>query len=205
MSTMTEQANNTESNMFVMTVMSRDRVGIVRDLTAALNGLSGHIEHVNQTVLMNYFTLTLVVSFPQRHDTEKVRELLSSAGLAGEFEIGIKPFEPGVQSKPAVIDADSFILTATGVDRPGLLDQLVNYLAGKGINILDLNVQKGDPEHFLLISQLAVPKQMDISQIRLDIEALSKKLDLAIALQHENIFRATNELTPPSNFFQEGV
>ena len=198
---MPSQSNNqTIANTFVITVTSRDRVGIVRDLTSTLSRLNANVERVAQTVVMNYFTLTLVVTFPESHNVAEIRELLKATGAPGEFEIGVVPFEPGSEQKPAVKNADSFVLTATGEDRPGILDQLVNYLAGKGINILDLYVHKPKHDRFVLISQLAVPQTMDTHQIRLDVEAMGKKINMTVALQHENIFRATNELTPPATF-----
>ena len=196
-----KQSKQSGSLRFVVAVMSRDRVGIVRDVTAVLNRQNANIDSISQTVLSNYFALTFVVSFPEPMEDEAVRELLRSAGAAGEFEVGIKTFEPGVEDKPALTDADSFVLTVTGQDRPGILGQLAACLAGKGINILDLYVRRPDAEQFVLISQLAVPRRMNIAQIRLDIEELGRRIHLTVALQHENIFRATNELTPPSTFF----
>ena len=39
---------------------------------------------------------------------------------------------------------------------------------------------------------------LDLTQVQLDIEALGRQIGLALTLQHENIFRATNEVTAPS-------
>jgi len=49
----------------------------------------------------------------------------------------------------------------------------------------------------VVVSELAVPPQLDLAQIQLDIEALGKSIGLAVTLQHENIFRATNEVAAP--------
>jgi len=193
-------AQSLPANMFVVAVMSRDRVGIVRELAAAIGRFEGNIERVSQTVVMNYFTLTLVVSFPQAHGIEEIRQLLRSAGREGEFEVSVKAFESGADKQPVVPDADCFILTATGKDRKGIIGQIAAYLAGKGVNILDLYAYKPGAEDFVLISELAVPRKMNVSQIQLDIEALGRQTGLTAALQHENIFKATNEVAAPGNF-----
>ena len=53
------------SQRFVVSVMSRDRVGIVRDITRALAQWQGNVEQVSQTVVMNYFTFILIAAFPK--------------------------------------------------------------------------------------------------------------------------------------------
>jgi predicted amino acid-binding ACT domain protein len=189
------------SELFAVAIMSRDRVGIVRDVTGALKRLNANIERLSQTVVMDYFTLTLVVSIPQPPSVEELRDLLRSAGSPGEFEVSVKQFSKGAKARPVVSDADIFILTMTGLDRPGILAELAAYLAGKGINIVDLYMYKPNPTDFVLISELAVPQQMNADQIQLDIEALGKKSGLAVTIQHQNIFKATNEVTAPANVF----
>ena len=184
--------------------MSRDRIGIVRDVTAALSPFQANIERVSQTVVMNYFTLTFIVSFPEEHTVEKIRALLQSAGSPGEFEISIKSYEPAAEHETVVVDADCFVLTVSGKDRAGIINVIVTYLSGKGINIIDLYAYKPDAETFILISQLSVPRRMNAAQIQLDIEALSRKAGLSATLQHENIFKATNEITAPANFSDRG-
>jgi len=186
----------------VVAVMSRDRVGIVRDVTAVLNQHQANIERVSQTVIMNYFTLTLVVAFPEPFTGQAICEMLRSAGAPGEFEISAKPFEPSAETEPVVSNADCFVLTVTGPDRTGIIGHIAAYLAGKGINIIDLYAYKPDPESFMLITQLSVPSYMNASQIQIDIEALSRQTGLSATLQHENIFKATNDITVPSTFFE---
>jgi predicted amino acid-binding ACT domain protein len=181
--------------------MSRDRIGIVRDVTAALNPFEANIERVSQTVVMNYFTLTFIVTFSQDHSVEEIRKLLQSAGGPGEFEVSVKSYEPAAEHETVVADADCFVLTVTGKDRAGIISVIVTYLSGKGINIIDLYAYKPDAETFIVISQLSVPHQMNAAQIQLDIEALSRKAGLSATLQHENIFKATNEITAPGIFF----
>lgn len=186
---------------FAVAVMSRDRVGIVRDVTGALNAVCANIERVSQTVIMNYFTLTLIVNLAESRTAAEVRDLLRAAGGPGELEISVKVFEPAAETQPVVSNADCFVLTVTGPDRSGIIGEIAAYLAGKGINIIDLYAYKPDDVSFMLISQLAVPAHMNASQIQIDIEALSRKTGLAATLQHENIFKATNDVTAPANFF----
>jgi len=123
---------------FVVSVMSRDRVGIVRDVTTVLTEWHANIEHVSQTVVRNYFTFILVVTFPEPRTAAAVRERLQRAGAPGELEIGVQTFAAAAEQQPVVPEADRFILTTVGGDRPGIVHHLAVFLAGKGINITDL-------------------------------------------------------------------
>lgn len=178
--------------------MSRDRVGIVRDVTRALGQWDANVEHASQTVVMNYFTLLLIVGFPVAHTVGEVRELLATAGAPGELEVGVKLVEPA--DAPPVPEADRFILTAVGADRPGIVRELAAFCAARGINITDLYGTTTTDGQFLVISELAVPRRCDVGQLQLDLAQLGQRIGVQVTLQHENIFRATNDVTAPGMF-----
>lgn len=183
---------------FVMSVMSRDRVGIVRDVTRALSRWDANVEHASQTVVMNYFTLILIVGFPVAHTVSEVRKMLAEAGAPGELEVGVKLAEPA--SEPPVPASDRFILTAVGGDHPGIVRELATFCAARGINITDLYGTTTTDGQFLVISELAVPRQWDVAQLQLDLAQLGQRIGVQVTLQHENIFRATNDVTAPGMF-----
>jgi predicted amino acid-binding ACT domain protein len=67
-------------------------------------------------------------------------------------------------------------------------------LASKGINIEDFYAYSTGDGQFVMILQVAIPKEWDLPQIQLDIEEHGREVGFVAHLQHENIFRATNEL-----------
>jgi len=190
-----DKQSSCKSNWFAVTLTCRDRVGIVSDMTARMDQWGANIECFSQTVLKNFFTFIVVVTFPEERTAEEVREFLSGAGGPGEFDLIVKVFEKGAQGQPVLEDAGTFILTATGPDQPGIIGQVARYLASKGINISDLYAYKPAPDSFVL-----VPKEISVHQIQLDLEHFGKKTGLACALQHENIFKATNDVATPRSF-----
>lgn len=180
-------------NEFIITVMAPDRVGIVAAVAGALFRLGANLTHLSQTVLRGYFTLIISAELPPEVTTEEVRRVVEEAGAPGEFAVGVKPYRPVPPPVPSG-NAQRFILTARGLDRPGIIYQISSYLAGKGINIEDFYAYILDHE-FVMILQVAIPGEWDARQIQLDIEQLGKEFGLTAHLQHENIFRATSELS----------
>ncbi|MDO8682332.1 MAG: ACT domain-containing protein [Armatimonadota bacterium] len=175
---------------YIVTVMARDRVGIVADVSRALAGLGGNITDLSQTLLRGYFTLIISVEAPDGVGLEDVKSAVASAGGPGEFGVGVKPFEP---QEAVPTPSDRFVLTTRGKDRPGIIARVTSYLAGNNINIEDFyaHVVSGD---LLMILHVAAPAQLDIHQVQLDIEKLGEEFGLSAHLQHENIFRVTNEI-----------
>ncbi len=180
-------------NAYVLNVMAEDRPGIVAVVSKAVVGAGGNIDACSQTVLSGYFTLIMIVSFP--------RELAEGPFLAAltkpdrresGFQVQIRPFRPDA-GKPAVADAENFVVTCFGPDTPGVIYRFSSLLADKGINIVDLYGQL-DGDQFVLISQVQIPKKWDLAMLQADLEALGRQQGYTVRLQHENIFIATNQL-----------
>jgi len=172
--------------------MSRDRVGIVADVTRAVESLGGTVDASSQTVLKGYFTLILTAGFAEKRSAEDIRAAVERAGAPGELAVSVKAQEPDACSA-ARPPEDQFVLTVVGSAHPGILCRISSHLASRNINIVDLYCYT-QGEEFVMIGQLAIPKRLDVRQIQIDLEGLFAGRDLAIRLQHEDIFVATNEI-----------
>jgi glycine cleavage system transcriptional repressor len=178
---------------WIVTVMSADRVGIVAAVSGALHRLGGNITCLSQTVMRGYFTIIMSVELPDNITPEEIKCAVESSGAPDEFVVGVKRYQevPPVPHKEC---SERFILTARGQDRPGVIHRISSYLASKGINIEDFYAYSTGDGQFVMILQVAIPKEWDLPQIQLDIEEHGREVGFVAHLQHENIFRATNEL-----------
>lgn len=178
---------------YVLNVMSNDRPGIVAGVSAAIASLDGNIESCSQTVLNGYFTLIMTFSLPKTWKIDALREtILRSKGL-DDCQAMIQPMSE--ISPPAETNQqDVFVITASGPDCKSIVASFSSYLAGKEINILDLYGDITPDGDFVLISQVAVQKNLDIQKLQFDLEELGQDLGFTVRLQHNNIFVATNQL-----------
>jgi glycine cleavage system transcriptional repressor len=178
---------------YVLNVVADDHPGIVAAVTDAVGAFQGNIDACSQTVVRGYFTLIMIVSFPEPVATEALVEAVRGTGAgASEFQVVARPFHVSAwtrQSQPA----ERFVFTAFGKDTPGIVRKFSQYLAGKDINILDLYGERCD-EDFVLISQVDVPSQLDIGMLQAELEAIGRADGFTVRLQHENVFVATNQL-----------
>ncbi|MCS7236693.1 MAG: ACT domain-containing protein [Thermoguttaceae bacterium] len=185
---------------YVINVVADDRPGIVAAVSNAIEQLGGNIDACSQTVLAGYFTLIMIVSFPEKLDAALIAGRIERADTSGRgYDVVVRPTIPPDQFVPRP-ECDRFVITAFGKDQPGIVRRFSEYLAGKDINIVDLYGDHSGDE-FVLIGQLEIPKYWDIRMLQADLEQMGQELGFTVKLQHENIFVATNQLrlygTPP--------
>ena len=178
----------------VISVMSRDKVGIVAEVTDVINRLGGNLEDVSQTVMRGYFNMILLAAFPDRVTADALRQALeSSPGLDGAV-FGFHDYKPvdGADDGP---DGESslYVLTAVGQDRPGQVAAISRYLSGHGVNIVDLatRINQGD---YTMVFLISLPQEVDIADLRRDLQDEVNGLGLKIELRHRDIFLRTNEI-----------
>ena len=175
--------------------MSGDHPGIVAAVGNAVRDLGGNIDSASQTVLSGYFTLIMVISLPEALDANDLAERIRRGDPHDSLQVMARSFVP---TAGCAEGCETFVITAFGQDRQGVLLSFSQYLAGKDINITDLYADRR-VDDFMLVSQVQIPKQYDISLLQADLEELGREMGFAVRLQHENIFVATNQLRLVSN------
>jgi len=180
-------------NAYVLNVMADDRPGIVAAVSRAIVDAGGNIDACSQTVLNGYFTLIMIVSFPEALEREPLLEALTRPnGRDSGFQVQLRPYRREARGFDAT-DCGNFVVTCFGPDAPGVIYRFSALLAEKGINIVDLYGQlQGD--QFVLISQVQIPRTWDLGMLQADLAQLGREQGYEVRLQHENIFIATNQL-----------
>lgn len=74
----------------IVTVVGKDRVGIVAGVASKLAELGLNIDDISQTVLDEYFTMMAVVSFEGKKDFTDLRSNLESFGETLKVKINIQ-------------------------------------------------------------------------------------------------------------------
>ena len=176
-------------NAYVLNVLADDHPGIVAAVGSAVAALGGNIDACSQTVLKGYFTLIMVVSVADEIDPAALAEEVRQRGPG--LQVLAVRLEGAGEGAPSGLER--FVITAFGLDKPGIIHRFTQYLAGKDINILDLyGGRTGDD--FVLISQVEIPARWEINMLQADLEQIGGEEGFTVRLQHEDIFVATNQL-----------
>lgn len=184
--------------MFVVSIMSKDRVGIVYEVSKAMSELSGNISDIRQSVLCGYFTMILLVSFPNEVKKRDIERKLAEIDAQSETPIDTVVKEADKESvmvRSSYPD-NTYVLTATGEDKIGFVATVSSFCVDNHINILDLSTTESNGE-YIMILMMDLSKSGPVKQVRSALKQFADKSGIKMVLQHNHIFKAINEIRLP--------
>lgn len=181
----------------IISVMSKDRPGIIASITGAIYHLGGDLADLNQTVLCGYLTMILSASFDSQVTKEDLVAAISHIKTDCKFEVSIKELAAATDTSPEKPPEETYILTVQGPNKAGIVHGISQFCFDHNINILDLATT-------LKNNQYTMALQLDLRKCSLELEGLQKELDdysrlsdLTIMIQHNDIFQVTHEISMP--------
>ena len=182
---------------YIVTLMAANRVGIIAAVTKALSELKGDLQEVSQTVMQGFFTIILAAEFPADREPQLIKDHLRDVCKPFGVEVCLKDPELEAPRDQPPEGLEKYFLTVTGSDKPGIIREISARLAREGIDITDLYAVRNESDRsFVMVMELAVPQGVDALELQTDLEHIGTTVGLSAALQHENIFAATNDPRP---------
>ncbi len=181
---------------FVITVLARDRVGIIAEVARAISALEGDIADLRESVLRGYLNMMLLATFPAAQPPEAIRRRLLALSTQGAapLDIVVHPADDALPATSSDIPPEAFVITATGQDRIGFVASVAEFCARHQINILDLSTAVAEGAYtMILLVDLA--RAAEPAQVRRWLQAFGQETGLRLMLQHYAIFKATNEVS----------
>lgn len=179
----------------IISIMSKDRPGIIADITGAIYRLGGDVADLNQTVLCGYLTMILSVSFDENVTREDLLAAISHIKTKSKFEVSIKELDKEEEITPPPAPDETYILTIQGPNKAGIVHGVSQLCYEHNVNILDLATTLRNNQYTMAL-QLDL-KHADCSpdELREALTTYGHRADLSIMMQHNDIFQVTNEVT----------
>jgi glycine cleavage system transcriptional repressor len=174
--------------VMVISVMDRDRPGIVAEVTEGISALGGNLADLRESVLCGYFTMILIAGFPSGVSAEQVEQALvrkMASHVSVSLHEGLLPEQKDSEH--------AYVLSAVGRDRVGLVAQVSRFCCARGVNILDL-ASHVDADQYTMMLQIDLANLESLDGFKEELSAFGKECGLNLVLQHNEIFRATNEI-----------
>jgi len=164
----------------VVTVIGKDRPGLVESVSAAVEAHGGSWVESRMSRLAGQFAGILRASVPaERVDAlSEALEALRSGGLRVVIERGVDD---------TIDEGHVIMLELVGSDRPGIVHKVSEALAARGVNVDELNTEcEGAPWSgdtlFKAKAKLRVPTTLDLDQLRESLEAIAGDLMVDISI-----------------------
>jgi len=180
---------------FIISVMSKDRPGIIADITGAIYELNGDLADLNQSVLFGYLTMILVAHFDDQITPENIRARIARIQSPTQLDVIVRKMDtPMMEMGHRGLPEKTYIVTAQGKNKSGLVHGISSFCYHRNINILDLATTKTD-NRYTMILQLELSGVDSIRAVRNDLQKYGKESGLHVVMQHHQLFQVTNEIT----------
>ena len=180
-----------------ITVIGRDRPGIVANVSGVLYRHRSSIEELSQTVIRGQFAMILIASLGKGASVPALKDELRDLSRDLELDIDLRRLKPEDLIPYEAGGADPFIITARGKDRPGLVYGITELLAERGINITNLGAQVarlGQEPEYIQVFEVDIPKGLDYGLLQEKLRQRGQEMGVSVDLQHKDIFRAINQI-----------
>jgi glycine cleavage system transcriptional repressor len=169
---------------FAVTIIGKDRPGIVADAAEILYRHGCNVEDSSCTMLGGDFAMILIIS----HEKP-----FAKARLADEFralqEMGLSAHVRALHEDEVCYQppqGELCLVSVYGSDQPGIVYRVTRELAGRGINITDLNTRligsKEEPVYVLML-EAALPEGLTVEDAEGLLEKLKKELNVEISVR----------------------
>ncbi|WP_321493070.1 ACT domain-containing protein [uncultured Desulfobacter sp.] len=182
-------------NKMIISVLAKDRPGIIASVTADLCDLGCNLKNVNQMILQNQFAGFFVVQAPEGVSCETISRELTLKEEDQGLTIHVRSLEEEPQEP--VAETEIFLITTSGPDQKGLVAQLSAIIASFGANIVNLKavfMGGSNPNENVMSYQVLITKQIDAPAMFAALREKARELNLDIRIQHKNIFDVTNKI-----------
>lgn len=171
---------------FSVSVMGKDRPGIVAEVSRVLYELGFNIEDSTCTILSGQFAMILVVFHETLQAVGEVSPSFDEVRQKMGLLVTVHPLkaEEIVHEKSFV--GHPHIISVYGADRPGIVYSVARELAQRKVNITDLNTQvvgSKDRPVYVMVLEVDIPESVDRKELDGVFERIKKELGVSISVR----------------------
>ncbi len=171
-------------NHFALTIIGRDRPGIVAEVTEVLYQLGCNIADSSCTLLGGQFAMILIVSSQEIGGKEPFIDAFSAIEQGG-LSVFVRMLKPGGELHPD-LRGEICMISVYGSDKPGIVYRVTRELSTRRINITDLNTKlvgtKDRPVYVMMLEAL-LPEGQTEEDLRAIMAGLKDELQVDISVR----------------------
>lgn len=183
-------------NKVIITVLGKDRPGIISLVATCLYELGCNLENVNQMILQKEFAGFFIVEIPADMALQTLSKSLEHQTKDSGLTIHVTAIvteENGGETIPG----ETFLITTIGPDQKGLVARFSTIIAHHHANIENMKaVFKGgnNPNENIMTYQVSISPDIDSKKLFNALRKKAAELELDIRIQHKNIFDAIHKI-----------
>ncbi len=171
----------------LLTVIGKDRPGIIARVTGVLFRFGCNLEDISMTILEGEFAMMLIFVMKSRRQKETILKALTPLEKAWRMSFFWKNLPRKLKrGEVHPKKTESFIVTAIGKDQTGIVHKVSRALSGFHLNITDLNSRilgHGRKVLYAMALEVDIPKDFSLEALDRALEKLRRKLQIEIKIR----------------------
>ncbi|MBF0235029.1 MAG: amino acid-binding protein [Desulfamplus sp.] len=183
-------------NKIIITVLGKDRPGIIASVSKSLYQMDCNLQNVNQMILQNQFAGFFIVDHPADLTMDSIHQQLEKDLDGQNLKIHADVVENKVNGNNKS-DEEIFLFTTIGPDQKGLVARFTEIIASYNVNVTNLTaIFKGgdEPTANIMSYQIVITSDTDQAGLFKSLRQKAAELGLDISIQHKNIFETINKI-----------
>lgn len=171
-------------NHFALTIVGRDRPGIVSQVTEILYNLGCNLADSSCSILGGQFAMILILGHPEFSDRASFGEAFKPLEAA-DLTVALRVLKPGGEIRPH-IEGDLCMIAVYGSDQPGIVYRVARVLGEKRVNITDLNTKLvGSAERpvYVLVIEASLPPGVEEADVNNWLAPVRDELQVDISVR----------------------
>jgi glycine cleavage system transcriptional repressor len=171
-------------NHFALTIVGRDRPGIVAQATEILFNLGCNIADSSCSILGGQFAMILILAHPEFTSRGSFGEAFRPLEDA-DLTVALRVLKPGGE-KHAQITGDLCMISVYGADQPGIVYRVAKILGEKKVNITDLNTKLVGTEQrpvYVMILEATLPEGVEEDDVDAWLAPIRDELQVDITIR----------------------
>jgi glycine cleavage system transcriptional repressor len=166
-----------------ISVLGKDRPGIVADITKILFETGCNIEDSSMTLLRSEFAMIVLVALGKTATQATLEKRFNALSAKAGLAVFIKPISTK-EDTPEILSGTPCMIAVYGADKPGIVYKVSDFCSKKKINITDVQTTISNrAKTYTMLLEVRLPRSPKVPAIRTALATLSKKLDVTITIQ----------------------
>ena len=171
-------------NHFALTIVGRDRPGIVSQVTEILFKQGCNLADSSCSILGGQFAMILILGHPEFIDRESFGDAFKPLEDA-DLTVALRILKPGGEIR-SHITGDLCMISVYGSDKPGIVYRVANVLGEKKVNITDLNtklVGTEDRPVYVMVIEATLPEGVEEEDVDNWLSPIRDELQIDITVR----------------------
>ncbi len=174
-----------KKNWTLLAVFANDRPDIIAEVTQVLFQHKANLEDITMTLLEGELVMMMMVCLAG-HQKKFIQKSLDHLTLKKKFTFFWKDMPKKAPAQSRTRNTTTYLVTALGKDRTGIVHHISRVLASCRLNITDLNsriLKSGGRSLYAMALEVEIPANFDLSRLKKSLALIRKKLKLEISLK----------------------